>query len=438
MRLAHVIVVALLPMLGLLACKAPPPDPDAPPVPAQTPIAEHDCFWNGPWVREDPERNYAFPDTAAAYWAARFKLPENGRLIVEGEFAQARYLSLVAYDADGRPTDALTDYAIEPLPGQHNPFRPGESRSAKARAYRVEVVGGDVPAQRAPNTLYLGRDAQKQAALIYRIYVPDQGLGRTAGVPLPRVRLVVGDAAPQDLPASCAAIEANREPMPSSVPAKAVYELGRGRPLQPRTFPADDPLSWHAFYDAKHLASCLYFKRCEGEPERTGGVYSNPDNAYVAGMISRGFGPVLVLRGRMPKVPATHAGGGRMQDGELRFWSLCNNEAATQKVMACLYDEQVPLDAERRYTIVVSREQDRPANARAECGMAWLAWSEVGDGAGHADDGMLFLRNMLPAADFAQAVQRTRKPGDEASVMGDRLPTGQYMTREAVEGLGCG
>jgi len=146
---------------------------------------------------------------------------------------------------------------------------------------------------------------------------------------------------------------------------------------------------------------------------------------------------VLVLQGTMPRVTATRSGRARVQAGDLRYWSLCNYEAYTQRASACVYDEQVPLDAKRRYTVVVSRAADRPRNARAECGVAWIDWGEAGDGAGHDDDGMLFLRNMLPSPGFTHAVQNTHTPGDEAAVLGDYLPRADYTDTAGFEQRGC-
>lgn len=38
-------------------------------------------------------------------------------------------------------------------------------------------------------------------------------------------------------------------------------------------------------------------------------------------------------------------------------------------------DFQIPLDADRNYTLVVSLPEDRPANASEENGVAWLDWA---------------------------------------------------------------
>jgi hypothetical protein len=170
-----------------------------------------------------------------------------------------------------------------------------------------------------------------------------------------------------------------------------------------------------------------------------GGFYSNRDNAYVYAHLSRRFGPLFVVRGRMPTVPRTFDGERVMGSGQLRFWSLCQNESrVTTRTVDCLADRQVPLSAPgREFTIVLSRSADRPANATLRCGVAWLDWGERGDAAGRPDYGLLVLRNMLPADAFAQAVQRVAKPGSEESVMGPYFPRGEYAARAAFESRGC-
>ncbi len=119
-----------------------------------------------------------------------------------------------------------------------------------------------------------------------------------------------------------------------------------------------------------------------------------------------------------------------MGTGQVRYWSLCENEFASQRVIDCLYDEQVPLGAGGRFTIVMSTPGARPANARAECGVNWMSW-------GVQPDGLLILRHMLPSVGFAQAIQRVSRVGDEEEVVGDYLPRGRHTTRAAFEARGC-
>jgi hypothetical protein len=212
----------------------------------------------------------------------------------------------------------------------------------------------------------------------------------------------------------------------------------RDQPYRPSTFPAINPPRLRAYYSTQYTVDCAYLGNCYPNPVRTGGQYSNVDNKYVGAFLNRAYGPVLVLRGKMPRTPRTASGQRRMGAGQLRYWSMCQNESLTTTAGAgCLYDEQVPLTKRRRYAIVTSLPADRPRNARRECGVGFIPWPANGDGAGHPDDALLLMRNMLPSPDFHHAVQDTRTPGDEAAVLGPYLPTGTYMSIEDFERRGC-
>ena len=92
-----------------------------------TPIpGPRDCFWaRGPFST-DPYINVAYPDSATFYWAATFTIPEGARLRFDGRFPHARYMSLISYDAAGRPIESVADYLIAPADGAANPFRAGK------------------------------------------------------------------------------------------------------------------------------------------------------------------------------------------------------------------------------------------------------------------------------------------------------------------------
>jgi hypothetical protein len=192
-----------------------------------------------------------------------------------------------------------------------------------------------------------------------------------------------------------------------------------------------------AQYNTQYGLQCMFLGKCAGNPVRQVGFFANLDNAYVSALISRAYGPVVVLQGRMPTAPKTYNNVPTMTSGQLRYWSMCTNEFYTQKATSCLYDEQVPVDANGNYTIVVSRASDKPTNATAACSRGFITWSDVGDGTGHANDGLLIMRNMLPSADFQNAIQNTKTPGDESAVVGPFLPTISYTTTAAFEALGC-
>lgn len=427
--------------LLLAACgtRSPAELPQPPPVfPSST------CFWAGPYVQQNDATNFALLDTGAVYWTSRSVLPEGARLRIHGEFAHGRYQSLNVYNAEGAATDALNDAQTQANPGATNPFLPDADRNAAERGYGIVLVPEAPPAdatQRAPNTLYASRASDGRLDLIYRLYVPDAAAGLTGGVALPAVDLELADGTVQSGEAACASLQAENQIMPQSttVPPAWQYALVRNQPLRAEGFPAENPAVWYKFFNSDALIACAFLKLCGGQPEASGGVYNNIDNHYVYSFVSRAFGPVVVLRGRLPVTPRTVDGDSPFQAGELRYWSICSYEMYTQRVQpqGCLYDQQLPLDSGRHYTIVSSAPADRPANAREDCGYAWLEWSPQGDGYGNTEDGNLLLRNMLAAADFAHSVQQVTQPGDEAAVMGEYLPTITYSDRAAFESLGC-
>jgi hypothetical protein len=408
---------------------------------AKVPEKLSNCFWVGPFTsKRGPEFNYAFPDVGAIYWTARYTLPAGAALRLRGTFAHARYQSFHSYGAM-QPVDSINDLQTAPDPGSTNPFEAGADRTTKHRSYTVSVSNGPPPTAaelRAPNTLYAGVAGRSDQELIYRVYVPDKGRDYGGGVRLPEPELTLADGTVLRGADLCAAIGSTNNLLETPRLPLETYLSLRDQPGKPSTFPAVNPPRLRAFYNTAYTISCVYLNVCEPNPVRSGGQYSNRDVSYLGAFLNRQFGPVLVLRGKLPTTPETYDREKRMGEGQLRYWSICQNESfATTAGAGCLYDEQVPITKQRRYTIVTSLPADRPANARRRCGVGFLPWPENGDGAGHPDDALLLIRNMLPSPTFHQAVQDTRVPGDEAAVMGPYLPTATYMSRAEFEDLGC-
>ncbi|MFJ4675518.1 hypothetical protein [Kitasatospora sp. NPDC088783] len=407
--------------------------------------AAADCFWFGPTPSlASREQNYAYPDSGATYWAAMFTLPVGATLTFDGEYAHARYQSLNSYDVTTHvPTDALNDVSTAPDPGSRNPYLPGALRAGGThRSYTATVLGEQRPADpaaRAANTLYAGVPGQRDIALLYRVYLPDRGRDATGGTGLPRPSLHLADGTTVTGRAACDAVRAqHRATLPLTSLAPDTYRALRDQPGKPAGFPADPSPVWHTFYNSATTIACAFQGQCGGTPAKSGGQYSNRDNEYVSVEVSRAYGSVLVLHGKLPRTPATV---GRQPfvatRTDLRYWSLCSNESvATTAAVGCLDDEDLVTDRDGDYTVVLSLPQDRPRNATSANGVNWLSLSPRGDGAGHLDNSMLILRNMLPSAAFGHAVQDTRVPGDERAVMGPYLPTAAYTTTAAFEALG--
>jgi hypothetical protein len=423
---------------------------------AQEPVSEPPatCFWEGPISTERSTtrgfdgRNFNFPEESATYWLARFRIPPGERVVLRGRYPFGRYMSINSY-TDGEPVDALSDIDIAPDPGSTNPFIAGARRDLPNRSWTVTVVPDSPPegSPRQPNTIYGNQSGSAPIELLYRVYEPDPGRDLTGGGGLPEATLVRADGSTLTGEAACAAInDPNREIPVDTIPAD-LWRTGRSTPpCDGDTNPAYDPPRWERFFNIEYAALAVASDcteqgrqaRLAMQPEVRGGFYSNRDSAYIYSHLAREFGPVLMVRGTLPRFPPTYEQPARMPPGDVRFWSLCTGESrVTTRTPDCLADRQVLEQSGRRYTIVVSKQSDRPANATAACEVAWLDWGERGDGAGDPDYGFLIMRNMLPSPSFPHAIQRVERPGTEAEVMGRYFPRTSYTTREAFEARGC-
>jgi hypothetical protein len=406
------------------------------------------CFWEGPIstqrlsTRGFDGRNFNFPEESATYWLARFHMPEGARLILRGRYPHGRYMSLNAY-SDGVPTDTLSDIAVRPVRGATNPFVAGHRRDLRRRGWKVTVLDAALPAgKRAPNTLYAATGSDAPIELLYRVYEPDRGLDLTGGTGLPRVSVRLDDGTIVRGSIACAAVNDADRSIPVQTISPSLWQAGTScRP----NHPAFDPVRWERFFNLDYatqsvLLDCTdagFQARRMMEPERKGGFYSNRDTSYVFAHLSTNYGPLIVIGGKLPKFPRTRAGQRRMGSGQLRFWSLCTGESrVTTRTADCLADRQVAVHGDRRYTIVVSTPENRPANATRRCGVSWLDVGD-GDGAGRTDYAAIIMRNMLVSDDFEQAIQRIPTPNDAEAVMGPYFPQSAYSSREAFEARGC-
>lgn len=442
-----------------------------------------DCFWNYGAVGGDigggkGEYNIAYPDAGATYWAAYYRRPEGSTLTLRGKYPHSRYTALQSYDILGRGVDALADYQLGPDHGSKNPFR-NAKRTTRKRNYTVNVI--DEPNPGFPLQAFNGEDARNDIyttpasgpltetvggktyeleLLMIRVYVPDKGRNLTGGVGLPNPKLKLEDGTVLRGQQLCDATDSEskdlgsiRLPDPSALlisedaykalrypdQLSSPFDVFAGLMAVPRTsipaeFPAVEQGQWRAQYDRRYLLQLWTGDDAPGAnatpPPRAaaGGFFPNAHNAYVRTAIHRGFGKIAVFRGKLPSAPPTHDGERRLGDGDVRYASYCMNESPyTTKVMDCVYDEEVPTNGRGIFTIVVSRNSDRPGSARRKCGKAWIDWSERGDGYLDRDFGWFQIRNMLPEPGFEHAIQYTSTPGDEKQVMGRYLPNLQYF-----------
>lgn len=352
------------------------------------------------------------------------------RLKITGLYPHARYFSFNVYDNAQRPLDALADVQIAPDPGSTNPFPAGANRLATQRSYTTYVNFGAIPPVRAANTLYTGTGQNGtpnyQGSFILRVYIPDQGRDETGGVGLPTITLEQTSDGSRPAPSACSGL--------SKPPVPGVNQAIAASAAPPVPSQADvqglNPPRWSKFKNLVQAGNLLLtgnpFLDDYGavlEPaEAAGGngaFLSNLHNAYVFTQLNRAYGDVTVTTVRAPSFPNTRPGVAIMPGGQLRYFSMCTDETASQRFIACASDDRSTVGSDGLIRYVVSPAPERPATAIAACGYTWLPY-------GPTSDNTLIFRHMLPDPSFAQAIQRAQ-PGNEAATMGDYLPSTRYL-----------
>lgn len=384
--------------------------------------------------------NVLYPDDSARYYSGAFAAVPGTEIRLAGRFPHARYMSYNVYDAALRPVDALADAELVPDAGSLNPFLPGADRTTERRAYTARIVATRAPERREPNTLYAGggqgATPNATAVFTYRIYIPDRDRDEYGGVGLPTAEVVAAGTGGAVSPSVCAEVRKPETTQLNELLAQAPSSPG-AEPPQSGT--GRNPPHWRKFVNVASAVGGAFTDNATfdnaGQQQLdtfggSGGFLSNTHNSYVSALVHRAFGQVLVTRFRAPTFPDTRGGTARMPSGELRYWSLCQNDPLTERVVGCLNDDRAVVGRDGFATFVVSAPNERPANATAACGVNWLPW-------GPSVRGALIYRNMLPSSSFGASIQRA-KPDQEAKTMGDGFPVSRYYAGAAAFAkLGC-
>jgi hypothetical protein len=140
----------------------------------------------------------------------------------------------------------------------------------------------------------------------------------------------------------------------------------------------------------------------------------------------------------------------------MRYWSITGYDVNTdlnQKLpgvaITSVMDDQVVLDNQRRYVIVYSRAQDRPANARRASGVTWVNWGPTA-----LQGWTLRWLSVAPEWTMPIAPNEANLPWSRAAwsgknfdrnligqnhhrgYLGEYLPEVHYMSKEDFEALG--
>ena len=431
----------------------------------------HDGLWLGPRGRDygvmlpNPkpyQHANLYPDPNSSYWFSFLEMPAGSVLNIRGRYTYGRYFQFALYRSDplGGYTatgEKFVDHHIHPDPGSENPFVPGANRRVENRDYTLRIANVDAPADpadREQNTMYAGTGAQIQ--VVYRVYLPDAGYLGDAGVGLPTYTATLADGT--ELSAEEVREQFTRPPS-EGIAAGISLEQWRALcndpendpELTPETTPARNPPLLERYFNNKWNMLGVFKSWEERKAKFPAGVETgfggDPETLFMLGFVSRAFGPVLVIRGKMPLYPDTYRGEdghglGVMTDWESRYMSVIMSEAPPSGMGTDgLTDMQIPLDEDRNYTIVVSRAEDRPANATDEHGVAWMDWGTKGEGIddelNRPDFGFLVFRFMHNNPDWAHNPDNIVEPGTEAEVMGPYFPRLSYTDKATFEADGA-
>jgi hypothetical protein len=373
------------------------------------------CGWM--FVVNSQTLNVAAPDTNATYWVQPDFLAQGQRLVIDGTYPAARYFSFTTYGANGVPigeTD-LHDTQIVPQPGSVNPFTtPNPPTDPAQLQYSVRVVPSQ-PSSTADNTLAGLPSGQSSGLgfLVYRLYLPN--IPATGGVPLPQITTTAGPLA------ACTTSQQHRFDVLLRPIAYALVKAN-----------APDPSQVTRGTNLFRIVAL------------TAGLFPNPDNQYLAEATNWSPGTVVVIRGKAFTFPDTQHGGSVTEATQLRYWSLCSNVLGLPyPVVQCASDAQTVVNAQGYYLYAISMPRDKPSNAIAANGVTWLPWATPRQSIGGVPPNTAYLRTMLPAPGFDQAVQAVPEPSpgesaqqaaaDAATAMGEYYPVGAVCTTTQFE-----
>ena len=328
-----------------------------------------------PWIPDaidNSTQNSGYPDKASTYSIATLPTnPAAGTVLrIHGLYPQVRYFSFQIADRSRAtpPYDQISDATLISDEGGTPPADPAQlpSTAGYTAHYTITIRFENVPAVREPNTLYAGvpaaGDPLKQ--LLMRNYLPNPGTDSFGNTPLPDLVLVAPNGSQTDLNQTTDKLPCHLYSLLwTHVPS--VTNWATFAPKRPR------------FYASSGAGLVLY---------------PNGDSTYIGAPINHSVAPLIIMRGKAPTMPAVPPE--ITANPEVRYWSLCENELRSTASVGCIADRDVVVGSDGYFTLVVSSPAQRPSTATAAKGYNWLDW-------GAAQDGLLVMRQILPAPGFA-------------------------------------
>ncbi|HKY91390.1 MAG TPA: hypothetical protein VJM11_10140 [Nevskiaceae bacterium] len=366
-----------------------------------------------PWVDgSDVEtKNTGFPDANATYgiiW-----IPVNPgpsvEYVIRGKYPKVRYFGFQSYDGfrPGNLIDSLPDARIRSNEGAAPAANPAVLPDNGGYTYTYEVrikyaKPPANPADREPNVLYAGLDSERGALVkqvVYRTYLANPGSNRLGDEPRPSVTYV-GPKGEIDL---------------RQTPETARCEQLKEGTNSLTTFPvlgmANAQPKWKPVSGAGQYV-----------------YYPNGDINYLKALIAARNADLVLIRSKKPTTAGLPGQG--PANPNTRYWSLCQNELNTSKVVKCLADREMTVQGDGTINVVISTPAKKPSNARPESGFDWLPH-------GDADEAVAGFRQLLAnpafAGNYAKSVAQPNAPvGD---TLGEWAPLITYCDRATFDSM---
>lgn len=402
-------------------------------------------------------------DLNSTYGTAYYRVNPQFELILVGEYAQARYMSVVPYDDHLAIVTSLQDSEIVPLPGYQNPYL-AAAQFREDQLYAVTIrFGGAEP---SPESVVPGCsvDSLNLAANVFDATRRHPGITWNGVSGLPDGTLPHNDG-----PSSGGQIEIRaifKQPDGGTVqlanPAILVRDLTTGcavpayKAIQ-RAYTTDDPnrvvtLSWQVatrWIDQDQIRTHQWYAtsfqpRLCYAPDPLNGVLwfgpkeyvrsPNPDTGYLLSEIPQGAvdrNNFMRMRFKLPVLPNTPCAGCSLTGSEeLRYWSL-SFTSGVNTTLATLADNDIVTDADGNATIIVGFGAVppgwvNPSNYYTYLDLSWL----------RGQTPAMIVRTILPAAGFQCAAQRvppkTMEYNPVGGYMGSYVPVVDFIPGSAI------
>jgi hypothetical protein len=369
-----------------------------------------------------PLTNNRFPyllDTSASnYFSNRFwhgdggppgfiPVPRGGRAVFRGEYLRARYFAFHPSDFDTNTLPTLVDEDLDPDPGSANPYRGPVPEGAEQR-FTATLDFGPPSDSPVPNTVNVSqkRNGGPNPAVFNILRTTGSVLGamppNTTGVLLPSITVFDADG---------------NETL--HYPEAQPYPAGVEPPVETTQFASLPIPDWRglmnpAQWDVKSNWGLPY------------DILASDDISYLGTMYSQRWGDVFVVRARAFSTPHTPEQPPYLPGKQIRGFTVTNYNFWAGIANASLIDHEIVRDSDGVMTLVVSTEENRPANATAANGCTWLDW-------GPYLDGQLTFRLLIRRNPLLVALRRAVEQGEVSDEIAPYVPKSGHCTKQDFE-----